>query len=396
MANHDEDDRYVQAFLSRVKRDPENLRLHAEPGREFVYRPGQILVAAADVARVAPRLREEGFDESYQFGGTVVFRTGNLDADVPGVVARLREPTQWADEPVPAVQPHHIVVGFGRIMGHPGGPARPADPLPDPDPARADAGRGVTVGVCDTGIWGKASDRHPAWLGGSYALETVDEDGLFDGSGAALDLQAGHGTFVAGVVRQTAPGVRFDPEKALDPDGFGDEAMLATALQGLEPGVDVVNLSLGCVTMDNTPSAPLADVLRRLCREVVVVAAAGNAGSNRPSWPAAFKRVIGVAAVEVVDGKVTPATDSNFGPWVDACAPGRHVSTYVEGDWLFSAVPVGPFQGFAEWQGTSFAAPFVAGRIADFVTAHGVPAREAARRLLDRPRWHADYGVLVL
>lgn len=389
------DSRYADAFLARVKEDRENFRLHAEPGREFIYRPGQVLVAAGDLQRVAPELGEAGFEPVDEGPDTVVFRSGDLDADVPAVVARLREPTRWGEERVPAVQPHHVVLGFPRLMGNPGSAPAPAPEPPEPDPASAALGRGVTVGVCDTGIWDQAGARHPVRLGGSFAVEAGDEDGLFD-AGGALDLQAGHGTFVAGVVRQVAPGVRFDPERALEPSGFGDEMTLARALEGLEPGVEVVNLSLGCVTMDNTPSRPVAVALERLCREVVVVAAAGNAGSDRPTWPAAFKQVVAVAAVEVADGKVTPAPDSNFGPWVDACAPGRHVSTYLDGRWQFAAVAAGPFDGFAQWQGTSFAAPYVAGRVAAFMTAHGVSAREAVRRLLDRRRWHPDYGVLVL
>ena len=49
----------------------------------------------------------------------------------------------------------------------------------------------------------------------------------------------------------------------------------------------------------------------------VVVAAAGNAGSSRPAYPAAIGEVIAVAATTDVER----AWFSNYGPWVDACAP---------------------------------------------------------------------------
>ena len=99
-----------------------------------------------------------------------------------------------------------------------------------------------------------------------------------------LASQGGHGTFVAGVVRQAAPGVRVDPEQALDPTGVGDEAMLVAALGRLAPQVSVVNLSLGglhpgrstirCHWSTRWPALPATSA---------VVAAAGNAGTSRPA-----------------------------------------------------------------------------------------------------------------
>lgn len=386
---------YAREFLRAVK-ETEDARWYSEPGREFLYRPGQMLVAVEEAARVIRKIGERGDSGEIQpVGGKLALLHVARDADVPAWVSFLRNPETWPGEPVPAVQPHHLVVGYGNVMGHPDEPPVPAGEQRGPDPRRADAGRGVTVGICDTGIWKDAPAVHPGWLGGQFEPQVDDVDGLVQAGTPLLDLQAGHGTFVAGVLRVTAPGVRFDPEVALQPNGLGDELGVLQALSALEPGVEIVNLSLGCVTQDNAPSLPLARGLEQLGRDVVVVAAAGNSGTDRPRWPAAFKRVIAVAAVEDVDGRLVPAPYTSFGPWVDACAPGRHLSSYVVGDMTVGGA-VRSFDRYAQWDGTSFAAPYVAGRIAELMTRLAVPAREAARRLLDHPRWHPDLGVLVL
>ncbi|MGC9665451.1 S8 family peptidase [Planosporangium sp. 12N6] len=391
----DADQPYENAFRAMITKDP-RIRMYREPGLEFLYRPGQLLVAPRDLDRVVARLREGRYEvtRGQPFAGVERLLLGD-QVDIPRVVAELRDPRRGKPgERVPAVQPHHVVIGFGNIMGNPNGGPVTAAGLPDPDPGRLADGAGVTVGVCDTGIWRDAGACHPAWLGGSYTIQADDDDPLY-AHDDVLDLQGGHGTFVAGVLRQAAPGVRFDPEVACSQAGVGDEESLAAALAGLDPKTAIVNLSLGCFTQDDIAPMPMVSALAALGRDVVVVAAAGNAGTSRPAWPAALDQVVAVAAVTETEAGVAPAGYSNFGPWVDACAPGEHVSTYVKGRWeLPGAAPVG-FGGFARWAGTSFAAPYVAGHLATVMTRHGITADQARLDLLGRPRWHPDYGVLV-
>lgn len=399
--------RYGEAFDALIARevDAGRIAVSREPGREYLYRPGEVLVPERAVDRVLESLRTlypgllDGISVGDGCDGVVRLSLADgADASVPDIVATLRAQRDWGGDPAPWVQPHHVTVGYPRLMGNPEHPPVPASTRPTPpDRARAASGLGVTVGICDTGMWELAATEHKAWFAGRYRAEADDVDGLHDpGDPSQLALQAGHGTFVAGVLRETAPGVRIDPEAALDPNGLGDELTLARALAGLERGVEVINLSLGCVTMDNAPSLPIWEQLQRLGRERVVVASAGNAGDTRPRWPAAFKQVIGVASVVLGGGGVRPDADSSHGPWVDACAPGTWTTTFVRGTASAAAGEVTFDDPFATWSGTSFAAPVVAGRICEIMTQHGVGAREAARRLLDRPRWHPDYGVLVL
>lgn len=385
---------YQRAFQAAVAADP-TVRRHTVTGREFLYRPRQLLVAPADLPRVLNRLRGWGYQvsEGVRFAGVrrLVFAQETV---IPAVVTKLRDPQQWPGQPVPLVQPHHVLVGFGNIMGNPGAPPRVAAALPAPDPARLGEGAGVTVGICDTGIWQRAGTVHPQWLGGSYLPEVDDEDPLYL-SGNLLALQGGHGTFVAGLVRQAAPGVRFDPEAALNPTGLGDEEMLTAAIGRLDPVTAIVNLSLGYYTQDDEPPLPLLDTLARLPATTVVVAAAGNAGTARRSWPAALPGVLAVAALSRGTTGLVPATYSGFGPWVDACALGDRTSTYVDGELYLPDQPALVFRGFAAWAGTSFATAHVSGRLAALMTSTGLDAAAARAVLLAAGAWHPDYGALV-
>ncbi|MEH1101937.1 S8 family peptidase [Micromonospora sp. CPCC 205561] len=392
-AGESPDATYQRIFQEALSADPD-LRRYAVAGREFLYRPRQLLVARPDVQRVMVRLRGYGHPatEGPGFGGVARLHFA-AETDVPSVVARLRDPRQWPGQAAPLVQPHHALLGFGNIMGNPGGPPQVAGALPAPDPARAGEGAGVTVGICDTGIWRHAGAHHPQWLGGSYLAEVDDEDAVYVGADV-LALQGGHGTFVAGVVRQAAPGVRLDPEAALNATGVGDEEMLVAALGRLGPQVSVVNLSLGYYTQDDQPPLPLVNALAGL-PDRAVVASAGNAGSSRRTWPAALDRVVAVGALSAGSAGLAPAPYSNHGPWVDACALGDRSSTYVRGRLQLPGQPTRYFDGFAAWAGTSFATGHVAGRLAALMTSAGLSAEAARAALVAGPRWHPDYGVLV-
>lgn len=389
------DQSYQRAFLEILAAHPAVRRYTAAAGKEFLYRPRQLLVAPADVERVTARLRADGHQVTEDDGFAQVGRLRfDRETDIPAVVDKLRDPRQWPGGRTPQVQPHHVLLGFGNIMGNPGGPPRLAAALPPPDPARLGEGADVTVGVCDTGIWRLAGDVHPDWLGGSYLPETDDEDPLYLG-GTQLALQGGHGTFVAGVVRQAAPGVRVDPESALDANGIGDEEGLIAAIGRLGPKVSVINLSLGYFTQHDQPPMPLANALAALPKTTAVVAAAGNAGTSRPSWPAALPGVLAVAALDATDGVPVPADYSSYGSWVDASAYGDRTSTYVDGEMVLPGQPVLHFDGFAAWAGTSFATGHVSGRLAALMTSAGLDAAAAAAVLTAGPAWHPDYGVLV-
>jgi len=87
--------------------------------------------------------------------------------------------------------------------------------------------------------------------------------------------------------------------------------------------------------------------------------------------------VVSVGAV----GPSGRAWFSNYGGWVDACAPGIDVvSTYFTSH-KESAAPGRKFEGWATWSGTSFAAPKVAAAIAQDMYLRKTSAADAWKRL---------------
>jgi hypothetical protein len=386
---------YVDAFQSMVAGD-KNIRSYTVQGGEILYRPRQVLVALADVERVLAALRKAGYVVTLgeAFAGVRVLLF-DREVDVPGIVLKLRDPRQWQGQKPPVLQPHHVLVGHPWVMGNPADAPDPDKPLPDPDPAHLGDGAGVVVGICDTGIWHDAAAFHPLWLGGAYPTGTTQLDPLYLHDDW-LALEAGHGTFVAGVLRQAAPGVHFVPQATLNSSGIGDEQSLVQTLTAAIASGPLVNLSLGYYTLGDVAPTPIANTLATLPTGSLVVASAGNSSSSRLQWPAAFSTVLSVAAVaDDGSGGTVPAAYSNFGPWVQACAQGEWVSTYVKGELVLTGAPTEVFDGFARWAGTSFSAPHVTGYIATQMTTYGYTARYAADQLLAAPKWDPNYGVLV-
>src|SRR5262249_22671999 len=171
---------------------------------------------------------------------------------------------------------------------------------PSGTPAR---GEGVTVAVLDTGIDYTHPDLGSGFgeghkVVGGYDFVNDDADPMDDN---------GHGTHVAGIIAAKAaePGgvTGVAPEasllayKAMDASGQGETS---TIIEGLEASVDpanphradVVNMSLGGYGDGLDPLGLAATAATR--DGVVVVASAGNSGSNRDTilTPAAADGVI--------------------------------------------------------------------------------------------------------
>ena len=244
---------------------------------------------------------------------------------------------------------------------------------------RLSTGAGVRVAVLDTGV-----DRdHPALAGRLLpGFDFVDYDDDPSEEGSEADVAFGHGTHVAGLVALVAPDAMIMPLRVLDADGQGNAWVLAEALlYAVDPdgdpttddGAHVINLSLGTTTrtrifdavvelatcsavFDNDLADPGYDADAERCsqmRGVVIVAAAGNDGSNAVrEYPAAETSTHGLAAVGASAANARRASFSNYGSWVRFAAPG---------DGITSSVPGG---GYGTWSGTSMAAPLFAGTAA--------------------------------
>jgi membrane-anchored mycosin MYCP len=269
-------------------------------------------------------------------------------------------------------------------------------------------GRGQRIAVIDTGV-----APHPRLAGRLVGL------GDFLAGGDGLDDCDGHGTAVAGLIgaaadpRDDLVGVapeaqilavrQFSPSIAGDAaHPTGDLPSLAAAVTwAVRRGATVVNISGAvCVPRDRAASvgAPVRAALELAARaDVVVVAAAGNVDgggcaaddATQVSLPGWFgDDLLTVGAVGPDD---RPAAFTVPGPWVDVAAPGTDVrSLTVDGG-------TGP-----PLDGTSFAAPYVAGLAAlvrerrPDLTAHEVADRIAATA--HRPATGRDdavgYGIV--
>jgi subtilisin family serine protease len=200
---------------------------------------------------------------------------------------------------------------------------------------------GVTIAIVDTGV--SVHEDLPTLLPGWDFL---------NGDADASD-DHGHGTAVAGVLASLAgngqgtAGVCWScavlPVKALGPDGYGTWSAVATGITwAADHGADVINLSLGAPGASMTVKSA---VEYARSRGAIVVAAAGNAGSTTPFYPADFPGVLAVAASDEAD---VLYSFSNRGSWVELSAPGCASTTSLGGGWN-------------EFCGTSAAAPFVSG-----------------------------------
>jgi subtilisin family serine protease len=284
----------------------------------------------------------------------------------------------------------------------------PCRKRPEPPISRdAEAGRGIRVLVVDTGLDAAATGL--PWM----SQVTGDPDpGIVLGNPAGdrtIQRYAGHGTFIAGVIRAMAPAAEVIVRAGIPapvpghqhPPGTAWESELAKSLEKylFLDSPDVINLSAG--TYADQAGGPMVlnafhdEVLRR-CKGVVLVAAAGNDGGRRPFWPAAAPWAVGVGAL-AADHRGR-AGFSNFGGWVDVYSPGeRLVNAFPAGRYTYDEPPfrgtTEVFRGLARWSGTSFAAPVVAGLIAARMSRTGENGRTAARALLKRARRRALPGV---
>ena len=260
-----------------------------------------------------------------------------------------------------------------------------------------DIGRHACVAILDTGLARQAIGD--PWLGDIVAMLADGDVDLLRISGNPadpLDFGAGHGTFVAGIVRQLAPAARVEVIRVLDSNGAGLETEIARGFDRavqLEP--DIIVCAFGGYSIGDRPPTALEAAIATVPKDVLIVAAAGNERQGkRQLWPAGFRGVESIAAVESGDdgtlqlekGAASLAWYSNTGPHVRYAAAGTWTSSFVTGqesadretdgtpDWFDSSAVAG---------GTSFAAAAVAGAV-----AAALRDDETAVEAWDRVRQH--------
>lgn len=223
-------------------------------------------------------------------------------------------------------------------------------------------GEGVLIAVIDTGI-----DRnHSEFRECLVAAETVIPDDAYQANGyfrpeyQGPEDYLGHGTHVAGLIAAradgtgttgVAPKARLLSVKALESDGVrgnGKTSWVAAAIgRAVDAGVDIINLSVGGAIKENQL---LQEAISRAEEaDILVVCAAGNTGTSDKNYPAAYQESVAVSAVRRQMKQYVIASYSNYGDWIDICAPGSNLyATSLN-------------NGYEVMTGTSMACPLVSG-----------------------------------
>ena len=247
----------------------------------------------------------------------------------------------------------------------------PAYAMPKPPPWRSVRRRPV-VALLDTHV-----EPHP-WLPPQVATDPF----LLEATGwkpprqiheLAMDHMGshrGHGTFVTGLIRLAAPDARVLPVRVMADDGQISNCNLVKALTWVadynrdEGRVDVVCMAFGRPAPRDDPDLEkLRDALRHLSdQRVLVVASAGNEGSEDPNYPAAFATDpdLSVVSVGARRSATKRAPYSNYGVWVREWGEGTDVISIMP----MTTSEVDTARGYAWWSGTSFAAANLSGALA--------------------------------
>ena len=386
----------------------------ADGGVCFMCHPSQILVRFEYLEAVQRILGQEaGFDRVRPVIAGVVLLTLDLPALERKVPLERRPPVVAALEAADAVlgegvaTPDHILtVCDGVVSPCPATEPRTVEDGIEPHPGvcTGNSGAGVLIYVADTGLLQGANAEH-SWLKGLRPVKGQEWDPNLQAGkpypgGTYLGPYAGHGTFVAGVIRCLAPQADVIVSNVFQVGGSALESDFVKDLRhALKLGVDVFNLSVSAPSRNDLPLLAFEKWLALLdqFKGIVCVVAAGNSGVRSPSWPASFRQVVAVGAL-TADGR-DRAGFSNHGGWVDVYAPGRDlVNAYATGvyqyqDEPYKGGPDGKFFGMARWSGTSFSTPIVAGLIAARMSRTGENGQEAAAALLRQARAEAIPGV---
>ncbi|MCB9357797.1 MAG: S8 family peptidase [Calditrichaeota bacterium] len=243
----------------------------------------------------------------------------------------------------------------------------------------------VVVAVLDQGY----QFDHEDWVG----VQTVSPYDFISGDNnpAEPNLEDSHGMHTGGTifartnnntgVAGIAPNCTMMPVRVLDNEGSGSIEAIANGFAwAAQQGADVVNASLGFGNPNNQPpqdpGPPLTGAVQQCANANVIMAvSSGNDNADYVSYPAAYTACIAVGAT-ALNNAIAPY--SNRGSQLDVTAPGGNVDQdlnqdgYIDG--VLSTVRAASQGGdyYTFWQGTSMAAPHVAG-LAALILSNGCP-----------------------
>lgn len=278
--------------------------------------------------------------------------------------------------------------------------------------AQGYTGKGIVVAVVDTGV----DYTHPSLLNSIWANprevagDGIDNDNngfvddvrgwdFVDADNNPMDVilapdvvtnlnSGGHGTHVAGTIvaraskggpQGVASGATVMPVRVLDEYSFGgrDRSVAEGIRYAANNGANVINLSLKSSPSNNIVEA----VTHATSLGSIVVIASGNDSATTPAFPGSLATMLGVIVVGAANAN---SSVSSFSNRAGASQAIKFVTAPGEG--VTSTVPVGypgttstSFGAFATLDGTSMAAPHVAGVVALALSAVPNPKAPGVR-----------------
>ena len=215
----------------------------------------------------------------------------------------------------------------------------------------------VTVAVVDTGVWytdtdiaanmWNNTDGSHGWnfiLNNNNPMDSDSASGTYHGTGVGGVIAAvtNNNYLIAGVAQ-----VRVMALEALGPNGEGSSYNTSLAIKwAADHGARVINLSLGTNQTYVGPTDIQLAINYAWGKGALVIAAAGNSGTNSLDYPASLPNVVSVGAVDQTD---TRASFSNYGTGLSISAPGVQILTLSASNEVHYL------------SGTSLATPYVSG-----------------------------------
>ncbi|HDS00733.1 MAG TPA: hypothetical protein ENO22_14115 [candidate division Zixibacteria bacterium] len=267
---------------------------------------------------------------------TTLYENANVDTAQPNHIVGFTEIDQ-VDQVIPDQSAPPLLQGTSpaNYYGHAGYDAIGADSA-----HKVSTGENIIVAIIDNGI----DFEHPLFNGAfeCNGYDFVDDDPLpAEDSG----LYYGHGTFVAGIIMRVAPDCKLIPYRAFDEDGSGSVFNITRAVyRAIEDSARVLNMSFS-MTSDNLILKDAIDAA--FDANIAMAAAPGNDSSYVSVYPADYRGVIAVSAIDSMD---LISDFSNYGDLIDICAPGEDIYSSLAGSYQWGT-----------WSGTSFSAPMAAG-----------------------------------
>jgi hypothetical protein len=153
------------------------------------------------------------------------------------------------------------------------------------EPLAECTGRGVKVAIIDSGV--NPAHPHVGGVAGGARISSNEADSSSD----YLDY-IGHGTAVAGAIREKAPDALLYAIKVFDRALTTNIAVIIRAIDWcIDNQIDVINLSLGTANVEHR--AVIEPTVRRAAEKGTVLVAACEM-NDEPSLPGSLRSVIGV------------------------------------------------------------------------------------------------------